>query len=294
MLIGLVVGALAIHASLKGPGTVLLAAPLAVWSIPIFDVVAAIVRRKLTGRSIYTTDRGHLHHRLLSLLGSNRRVLGWLAVCCALTSAATLVGVFLESDLIAFLTCAAVVTIFIATGAFGRVELLLVSNKLRKFSRMLVPRSSRRARVHRTSIRLQGSRRWDMLWTDFTDSIECLPVHEVRLDVNLPIVEESYHASWERPGHVQEEQCWQINLPLLAGEKPVGRLVVLGQCREKSIRAVISQLFEFIESFETHLRNLTEQPTREEPVRSPEEPRPGVGPAVPEPHGHALAAKHPR
>ncbi len=29
---------LAIQGSLKGPGTVLLAAPLAVWTIPIFDV----------------------------------------------------------------------------------------------------------------------------------------------------------------------------------------------------------------------------------------------------------------
>ena len=65
MLIGLVVGALAISGSLKGPGTVLLAAPLAVWTIPIFDSVAAILRRKLSGRSIYTTDRGHIHHRLL-------------------------------------------------------------------------------------------------------------------------------------------------------------------------------------------------------------------------------------
>lgn len=83
MLIGLVVGVLAIQASLKGAGTVLLAAPLAVWAIPIFDSTAAIVRRKLSGQSIYTTDRGHLHHRLLSLLGSSRRVLAWLAVCCA-------------------------------------------------------------------------------------------------------------------------------------------------------------------------------------------------------------------
>ena len=74
LLIGLVVGALAIQGSLKGPGTVLLAAPLAVWSIPIFDSAIAILRRKLAGRSIYDTDRGHLHHRLLSLLGSRRLV----------------------------------------------------------------------------------------------------------------------------------------------------------------------------------------------------------------------------
>ena len=59
MLTGLVVGTLTIQGSLKGPGTVLLATPLAVWAIPILVSGAAVVRRKLNGRSVYSTDRGH-------------------------------------------------------------------------------------------------------------------------------------------------------------------------------------------------------------------------------------------
>src|SRR5262249_20696536 len=65
MLIGLVIGVLAIRCSLKGTATVALATPMALLIIPIFDTAAAIVRRKLTGRSIYSTDRAHLHHCLL-------------------------------------------------------------------------------------------------------------------------------------------------------------------------------------------------------------------------------------
>ncbi|MBI2480748.1 MAG: undecaprenyl/decaprenyl-phosphate alpha-N-acetylglucosaminyl 1-phosphate transferase, partial [Planctomycetia bacterium] len=49
MLIGLVLGALAIRGSLKGPATILLAAPTAIWAIPILDVSMAILRRRLTG-----------------------------------------------------------------------------------------------------------------------------------------------------------------------------------------------------------------------------------------------------
>ncbi len=151
MLIGLTVGALAIQGSLKGPGTVLLAAPLAVWAIPIFDSTAAILRRKLAGHSIYTADRGHLHHRLLNLLGSNRKVLACLAACCAITSVAALLSVFLKNDLIALLTCSAVVIVFIATGVFGRTELLLLGNQLRRVSRSLVPPSaSKQAAVHQS------------------------------------------------------------------------------------------------------------------------------------------------
>jgi len=125
MLIGLVVGSLAIRGALKGPGTVLLAAPLAVLAIPIFDSLAAILRRKLTGRSIYVTDRGHLHHRLLDLMGSNRKVLLAAAIFCLLTSLGTLLSVSLANDLIALLACSALVIILIATGVFGRAEIAL-------------------------------------------------------------------------------------------------------------------------------------------------------------------------
>src|SRR5262245_26371483 len=65
MLVGLVIGVLAIQTSLKSPATLVLATPVALLAIPILDTTAAIVRRKLTGRSVYTTDRCHLHHCLL-------------------------------------------------------------------------------------------------------------------------------------------------------------------------------------------------------------------------------------
>src|SRR5262249_39558255 len=75
MLIGLWLGANSLQAAVKGPAAVGLAAPLAVWTVPLLDTFAAIARRKLTGRSIYTTDRGHLHHCLEQIAGSQRRAL---------------------------------------------------------------------------------------------------------------------------------------------------------------------------------------------------------------------------
>ena len=92
MLIGLVIGSLAIKSSLKGPATVALAAPVAILAIPILDTTAAIFRRKLTGRSIYTTDRGHLHHCLLRQGFSKVAVLLFVSVFCLLAVA----GSYLE------------------------------------------------------------------------------------------------------------------------------------------------------------------------------------------------------
>lgn len=57
MFIGLVLGTIALRCSMKQAATLAFAAPLAIWSIPMFDSMAAVLRRKLTGRSIYATGR---------------------------------------------------------------------------------------------------------------------------------------------------------------------------------------------------------------------------------------------
>ena len=103
------VGVLAIESSLKGPATVALAGPLALLVIPIFDTSAAIVRRKLTGRSIYTTDCGHLHHVLQRSGISNRSVLLLVAGLCLFTSGGALLSLALNNELSALLSGAAVV-----------------------------------------------------------------------------------------------------------------------------------------------------------------------------------------
>ena len=262
MLIGLVVGALAIAGSLKGAGTVLLAAPLAVWTIPIFDSVAAILRRKLTGQSIYATDRGHLHHRLLNMLGSNRKVLGWVAASCAVLSSATLVGLILKDDRIMLLTCFAVVAIFVATGVFGRVELLLVGTRLRRVGRMLVaPIMWRQPGVWQTSIRLQGTHQWELLWAAFIESADKLHLREIRLDLNVPTAHEAYHASWERPKQAKTDRYWHVEVPLVIGKSPVGRVRISGERNGQSACLDIQQILELIEPFETRLQELVARPT---------------------------------
>ena len=80
--IGLVIGVLAFRSALKAHAAVLqLAAPLSLLTIPIFDTTAAILRRKLTGRSIYSTDRGHIHHCLLRRRAALRLLPGSRPAC---------------------------------------------------------------------------------------------------------------------------------------------------------------------------------------------------------------------
>ena len=131
MLIGLIVGALTLQATSAAPAKMAIVPALAVWAIPVFDTTVAIIRRKLAGRSLYTTDRDHLHHRLLTLVGSHRLVLGIIVLCCAATCAGSLLSVHFGSDMHALLSALLVVGTLVATRCFGCAELLQLAGTLK-------------------------------------------------------------------------------------------------------------------------------------------------------------------
>ncbi|MDH3753789.1 MAG: undecaprenyl/decaprenyl-phosphate alpha-N-acetylglucosaminyl 1-phosphate transferase [Acidimicrobiia bacterium] len=61
--------------------------PLFVLAVPIVDVLFAIVRRASSGANLTTPDKGHLHHRLMSLGHGQRRSVAILWLWTALMSA---------------------------------------------------------------------------------------------------------------------------------------------------------------------------------------------------------------
>lgn len=73
MFLGYVVGGISIMGLLKTATVLGLVFPLLVLGMPLTDMVFAIIRRKLRGRSIAIADRGHLHHRLLDAGLSQRQ-----------------------------------------------------------------------------------------------------------------------------------------------------------------------------------------------------------------------------
>src|SRR5262249_12135905 len=130
MVIGLVLGTLAIQGSLKAPATVVLSAPVVLLTLPLFDTTAAVVRRKLTGRSIYTTDRGHLHHCLQRRGLSRPGVLVLVGACCLLTGGAVVASRAFDIEWVAIVTALSVVGTLIVTRLFGHAEAVLVKERL--------------------------------------------------------------------------------------------------------------------------------------------------------------------
>ena len=170
MLIGLVIGTLAIQGSYKAPATIVLAAPMALLTIPFFDTLAAVIRRKLTGRSIYTTDRGHLHHCLLRRGFSNRSVLLCVSVLCVVTAGGALASLALKQELVAVLVTLLVIGLLIVSRLFGHAEFILVRKQLTMFLRGLLRRRPTNGSYH-TEVRLQGTADWALVGENYCQGI---------------------------------------------------------------------------------------------------------------------------
>jgi UDP-GlcNAc:undecaprenyl-phosphate GlcNAc-1-phosphate transferase len=258
MLVGLVVGVLAITTSMKGPATVALAAPVAMFAIPIWDSLAAIIRRKLTGRSIYTTDRAHIHHCLMRHGLSARGAVLFLSSVCLVTVVAALVSAAINSELPAIIAAGAVIAILASTRLFGHAEFHLIKQRVCGLVLSFVSTPGKGA-AHATEVRLQGSADWQELWRSLTGCAEQLNLKTVRLDVNAPAIYEGYHARWDRFGEDDPEalSSWRAEIPLLVHGQLVGRLEVTGFRDDEPAWRKVAKMAKMAEEVENAIARLT-------------------------------------
>lgn len=85
LFIGFMIAIIALHGSQKSSTAVVLLIPIVALGLPITDTFLAITRRLSRGRSPFSADREHIHHRLLNMgLSSRQTVLLLYGVCLAL------------------------------------------------------------------------------------------------------------------------------------------------------------------------------------------------------------------
>jgi UDP-GlcNAc:undecaprenyl-phosphate GlcNAc-1-phosphate transferase len=137
-LIGLVIGVLGIQGALKSPVTLSITAPVVLMTLPMFDVIMAVVRRKLTGRPLALGDREHIHHCLLERGLGPWQVLGILGALCLTTGAAATAATFFRMDALAWIIAATLIVLMIRLRVFGHREFGLIRQLLRRQAGNLV------------------------------------------------------------------------------------------------------------------------------------------------------------
>ena len=94
--------------------------PLSIFALPLFDTTFTIFRRILSGKSPFSADRGHIHHRLIGLgFGQKKSVRILYSVCGIMGCAAVLLS--LEKYVPAVIMLVSGITLFIVSaGVFKR------------------------------------------------------------------------------------------------------------------------------------------------------------------------------
>src|SRR5467141_520194 len=89
LLMGFLLGAVALAGSQKAPTVVAVAIPIVSLGLPILDVAVAVIRRFLSCKRIFDADREHIHHKLLGRGISHKQavlVLYGVSACFGLLS----------------------------------------------------------------------------------------------------------------------------------------------------------------------------------------------------------------
>ncbi|MEM8866547.1 MAG: MraY family glycosyltransferase [Planctomycetota bacterium] len=290
MLIGLVVGAIAAHSSVKSPAAIAMAVPLAVWSIPILDSAAAILRRKLTGRSLFAADRGHLHHSLLIRGWSVQQASLFVTLICATTCLSAVLSMLWGDERIALLIVVAVVLFLISTKTFGHIEFALLKNRFHDSAASISGKRGEASMVRQSAVRLQGSREWDKLWAAMTESAESNRLLKMKLAINIPALHEVYYASWKSAAQSSDDVdlAWSTTHPLMLNGQKVGHLELVGlpDPEQESTPLQMIQVLDFLEPIEDDIRRICEQ------IRSDQE-SPDDEPSLLTGTAHAMRAAKP-
>ncbi len=257
MLIGLVVAAVAVDSSIKQQAAFALAVPLAICAIPILDAGAALVRRVTTGQSVFAADRGHLHHALLLRGWSVGKTVAFIAALSALTSAGALASYFSDNDLFALLVSGGVVGMLAVARIFGHAEAALIASHSRSLMRGIVPRRVRGSATEaEQAVQLQGTRKWQKVWTALREAAPNYNVAGLTLHVSIPQLHESFYANWKRNDAPTADDTWRIVFPLVFDDRPIGKLSVLGGAADRQALVDMQQLLEFLETLDDEIAQI--------------------------------------
>ncbi|XXF79120.1 MraY family glycosyltransferase [Myxococcaceae bacterium GXIMD 01537] len=124
MFLGFVLAAVSIRTSTKSGTAVAMLVPIMALGLPIMDTLLAMVRRSMVGRPLFSADKEHIHHRLMSrMVLSHRSAVLVLYGLCALFTLTALGLNFANSAQSAMLLSGMGIVIMVLMRKLGYLDL---------------------------------------------------------------------------------------------------------------------------------------------------------------------------
>lgn len=241
--LGYMLAALAITGSIKSRVSVVMLMPLLALGVPVFDTFIAPIRRFVLGKGIFQADRGHIHHKLIRLGFSTKKVVYILYGITFLFCILALILVNVRDESIGFFLVVIALVLGFIVRKIGYFE-YLTSEKLLGWLHDItdvVGLTKERRSFLNLQIDLSQANTVDDLWERTTrilhfigmdtaelywEPAECQKIYEETKD-SLTI---NHHWTWDRDELIRADSAHsfsilQINLPLLDEDsRPFGML----------------------------------------------------------------------
>lgn len=276
MFIGLVLGTLILRASAEADRTISVCGPLAIVLIPMVDSFFAVIRRVNSGRTIFSPDRGHLHHLLSLKVSSPYGVLCLLSLLVLPGCVAAVAGAYYHNDFIPVIVSAVVLTVAVLADLFGRREVFILLGRLKWRFRKSFHKEKyilRNGEVYH----IQGNGPWRKLWDRLVPVLSGHSCHRIQLDINIPSRTEDFFGEWENIELRRSERFVAFTTSLIVGEKRVGTLKLSFSLEDRRRRDLLLYASEVGKLCEECIKQYYESGTAEEflstiPVEWPSEP----------------------
>ncbi|MDR2438256.1 MAG: undecaprenyl/decaprenyl-phosphate alpha-N-acetylglucosaminyl 1-phosphate transferase [Planctomycetaceae bacterium] len=226
MFIGMMLATLMLRASVASSDrTISICGPFAIVLIPAVDSFFAVIRRVNSGRTIFSPDRGHIHHLLAAKFSSGYTVLLILSLLIIPGCVAAVLGTYYQNDYIPVLTSLGILSIAIITDLFGRRELFILLGRIKGHFRKLFDKQKYQSK-NGEIYHIQGKGPWRQIWNRLIPILRNYPCRCLQLDINIPCKHEDFFGEWENvtKKHLFEGKSIICSIPLIVDEKQIGTL----------------------------------------------------------------------
>jgi UDP-GlcNAc:undecaprenyl-phosphate GlcNAc-1-phosphate transferase len=131
LFVGFALAAIAVRGSMKSSAVIAVAAPLMALAVPILDASIAVFRRLVRGDGVFKADGDHIHHRLIGMGLTPRRVVVILYAVAAVFGALSLLTMTSRSQVVGLVVIASSVVTWIGVQQLGYAEFSEIQRALR-------------------------------------------------------------------------------------------------------------------------------------------------------------------
>lgn len=203
--IGFLLGCYGVIWTQKSATVLGMTAPLIALCIPILEAGLSILRRLLRGQPIFVADRRHIHHRLLDLGFSTRKVALLMYAAAGVAAGCSLL-ISVSGDQVA-----GVIVLLFCAGAWIGVQHLgygeFQAARTVVFGGLIQRVINAQVTLKQLRSGLAGADSLDEQWNILSDTSRKLGFHEAGLTVDGRVWTSS-------PGPAPECKCWRMTVPV--------------------------------------------------------------------------------